>query len=249
MRYKKILYEYIDTFLNFIYPRNIYCILCDASIDRDEVYSICKDCKGKLRFIREKTCDICGKPLDELYLVERCLDCINNANYYEKAISCIEYDDLSKKIIYDLKYYKKRYISYHAAQIIYDRLMESGMYEFDIIIPVPLHKAKKRERTFNQASIIGKYLGKMMDIEIDNKALIRVKNTTVQNQLTKEERRENLENAFEVIDADRIINKDILLIDDVFTTGATANECTKALLEKGALNVYVATFATGRNVY
>ncbi len=249
MRYKKILHEYIDAFLNFIYPRNIYCILCDASIDRDVEYSICDECKGKLRFIKEKTCDKCGKPLDELYLIDRCIDCINSTNYYEKAISCIEYDDLSKTVIYDLKYHKKRYISYHVAEIIYDRLKESDMHSFDIIIPVPLHKAKEKERTFNQASLIGKYIGRMLAVEVDNRTLIRAKNTITQNQLTREERRENLEGAFEVIDNDRVKNKNILLIDDVFTTGATVNECSRKLLEGGAKNIYVATLATGRNMY
>lgn len=249
MKYIKTLYEYIDTFLNFIYPRNIYCILCDTSIDRDEGYSICQDCKDKLNFIDEKTCDKCGKPLEELYLIDRCPDCINNINYYSKAVSCIEYDDLSKKIIYDLKYHKKRYISYHVAELIYDRLRESYLYNFDIIIPVPLHKAKEKERTFNQASIIGKYLGQMLDVKTNNKTLIRVKNTITQNQLTKEERRKNLEGAFDVINEDNIANKDVLLIDDVFTTGSTVNTCAKVLLDKGALNVFVATLATGRNLY
>lgn len=249
MRYKKTLYEYIDVFLNFIYPRNIYCILCDASIDKDVKYSICDECKSKLRFINEKTCDKCGKPLDELYLIDRCIDCINNTNYYDKAVSCIEYDDLSKKIIYDLKYHKRRYISYHVAEIIYDRLMESDMHNFDIIIPVPLHKAKERERTFNQAGIIGKYLGRMLNVEVEKQILIREKNTITQNQLTREKRRENLKGAFNVVNADDIGNKNLLLIDDVFTTGATANECARVLVESGALNVYVATLATGRNMY
>ena len=67
--------------------------------------------------------------------------------------------------------------------------------------------------------------------------------------MTREERRENLEGAFEVIDNDRVKNKNILLIDDVFTTGATVNECSRKLLEGGAKNIYVATLATGRNMY
>lgn len=249
MRYTKLLYEYADTFLNFIYPRNIYCILCNASIERDEEYSICKDCKEKLKFIYDRTCDRCGKPLDDLYIPHRCPECIDNFNYYTKAVSCIEYDELSKKIIYNLKYYKKRYISYHVAEIIYDRLMESHIYDFDIIIPVPMHKAKEKERSFNQASLISKYIGYTTKIHVDDEVLIRAKKTITQNQLTKEERRENLKDAFKITNEDKVKSKNILLIDDIFTTGATVNECSKVLLEAGALNIYVATLATGRNYY
>ncbi|WP_432662658.1 ComF family protein [Wukongibacter baidiensis] len=249
MEYIKILKEYIDTFLNFIYPRNIYCIICNSSIEREEEYSICDECKDKLKFIWEKTCDKCGKPLDELYLADRCPECIDNSHYYTKAVSCIEYDDSAKKTIYDLKYHKKRYIAYHVAEIIYDRLIESDIHDFDIIIPVPLHKARQRERSFNQAGIISKYIGKMMNIDVDNRSLIRCRNTITQNQLTKEERRKNLEDAFEIINNNNIRDKNVLLIDDIYTTGSTVNQCSKVLTESGALNVYVATFATGRNYY
>ncbi|WP_432407082.1 ComF family protein [Wukongibacter sp. M2B1] len=249
MEYIKILREYIDTFLDFIYPRNIYCILCKSPIDREEEYSICEECKDKLKFIWEKTCDKCGKPLDELYLIDRCPECIDNPNYYTKAVSCLEYDDLSKEIIYNLKYYKKRYIAYHVAEIIYDKLIESDICSFDTIIPVPLHKAKQRERSFNQASLISKYIGQRVNADVDNRSLIRNRNTITQNQLTKEERKENLKGAFEVVNNANIKDRNILLIDDIYTTGATVNQCGKVLLENGALKIYVATFATGRNYY
>lgn len=248
MNYIKVIYDYADTFLNFIYPRNIYCILCNIPIDRDEKYSICHDCKMKLEFIRGRVCKQCGRSLDPLYIMDRCDECLDNPCFYKRAISCLEYDDLSKKIIFDLKYHKKRYISYHIAEIIYDRLKESDIY-FDIIIPVPLYGDKERERTFNQASIIGKYIGRMVEVDVDDKTLIRARNTTSQNKLTKEERRENLDGAFDVINKNNIINKNILLIDDIFTTGATINECSRILLENRARNVYAATFATGRNSY
>lgn len=249
MNYRKILYEYIDTFLNFIYPRNIYCILCNSPIDRDEEYSICGDCKEKLELIYGRTCAKCGKPLDDLYSIDRCHDCINNSQFFNRAVSCLEYDDLAKKIIYDLKYHKKRYISYHISEIMYDRLKIEGVDSFDMIIPVPLHAAKERERGFNQTYLIGKYLSKMTEKEVNNKTLVRVKNTITQNKLSREERRKNLKNAFEVINKENIDEKSILLIDDIFTTGSTVNECSRILLENGATDVYVATLATGRNNY
>lgn len=247
MNYKKILYEYIDTFLNFIFPRNIYCILCGKPVDRDEKYSICDECKTNLKFIEGKTCEKCGKPISEFHMERKCHECINSSRFFTKAISCIEYDDISKKIIYDLKYNKKRYISYHIAEIMYDRLKEEEMNCFDIIIPVPLHPTKEKNRSFNQASIIGKYLSRMTNIRIDNKALIRSKNTITQNMLTREQRRKNLEHAFNVVKRNDIIDKSILIIDDIYTTGATINQCSKVLIENGARSVYAVTLATGRN--
>lgn len=247
MNYKKILYEYIDTFLNFIFPRNIYCILCGKPVDRDEKYSICDECKTNLKFIEGKTCEKCGKPISEFHMERKCHECINNYRFFTKAISCIEYDDISKKIIYDLKYNKKRYISYHIAEIMYDRLKEEEMNCFDIIIPVPLHPTKEKNRSFNQASIIGKYLSRMTNIRIDNKTLIRSKNTITQNMLTREQRRKNLEHAFNVVKRNDIIDKSILIIDDIYTTGATINQCSKVLIENGARSVYAVILATGRN--
>lgn len=249
MNYRKFLYEYMDTFLNFIFPRNIYCILCGKPVERDEKYSICGDCKTNLQFIEGKTCEKCGKPIGEFDINGKCHECINSSHFFTKAISCIEYDDISKKIIYGLKYSKKRYISYHIAEIMYDRLKEEKMDCFDIIIPVPLHPIKKRDRSFNQANIIGKYLSYMTDISIDNKTLIRSKDTITQNMLTREQRRKNLEHAFNVVKRNDIINKSILIIDDIYTTGATINQCSKVLIENGARAVYAVTFATGRNDY
>jgi ComF family protein len=249
MNYIKLLYEYIDTLLNFIYPRNIYCISCNGPINRDEEYSICSGCREKLKLIYGKTCLKCGKPLDDLYISDICHDCMTSSHFFNKAISCLEYDELAKKIIYDLKYHKKRYISYHIAEIMYDRLKIEDMDGFDMIIPVPLHGLKERERGFNQTYLIGKYLSRMTEKEVNRKILVRTKNTITQNKLSREERRSNLERAFEVINKENIDKKGILLVDDIFTTGSTVNECSRVLLENGAKTVYVATLATGRNDY
>lgn len=248
MKFKSIFFEYIDTFLDFIYPRNIYCILCNKSIDKDKKYSICDECIEELKFIKDKMCLKCGKPLDEIYLYNNCPECIDSKVYYTRAISCVEYDDISKKLVYSLKYDKKRYIAYHMAEIMADKFKEVNIGKIDLIVPVPLHKAKERERTFNQAYLIAKYLGRMLDKYVDNKSLVRIKNTKTQNKLTKDERKCNLKKAFKVIERDNIRNKNILLIDDVFTTGSTVDECSKVLLGSGASKVYVLTFATGRNM-
>lgn len=248
MKYKKEIREYFDTFLNLIYPRNIFCILCEAPITREEKFSLCSTCRNTIVFLDKKTCAKCGKPIDEIYIPAKCPDCTNEDFYFTRAFSCVEYDENTKKIVYGLKYNGYRYFAYHISEIMVEHLRKLGFLDFDIIIPVPLHKARERERGFNQAYLIAKYLGRSLDKQIDKKSLIRAKNTMEQNKLTKEERRENLKKAFEIRENHNIIDKNILLVDDVFTTGETVNQCSKVLIENGAKKIYVITFATGRNI-
>ncbi len=248
MEYKKEVRNYFDTLLNFIYPRNIYCILCGVPIEREEKFSLCSPCKSEVMFLRGRVCDKCGKPLDELYIPNRCPQCTNREFYFTKAFSCVEYDENTKKIVYGLKYNGLRYFSYHISEIMGEHLTLLVNTNFDLIIPVPLHKNKERKRSFNQSFLIAKYLGRILDKPIDRKSLVRIKDTLEQNKLSKEERIENLRKAFEISENHNIIDKNILLVDDVFTTGETANQCSKTLIENGAKEIHVITFATGRNI-
>jgi len=113
----------------------------------------------------------------------------------------------------------------------------------DLILPVPLYKPKERERGFNQSALLGKYVAKEVNIPLNIDILTRVKNTKVMHSLNKKERIENVKEAFKVIDNGVVINKNILLIDDIFTTGSTVNICSKLLLSSGAKSVTVLTFA------
>lgn len=248
MNYKKVLNDYIDTFLNLIYPRNIYCILCNKAIKRDERYSLCNKCFESISFIGLKACNKCGKSLEKEYLLEDCHECIQQDHYFTRAISCVEYDEISKKIIFDLKYNKKRYLSYHMAEIMANRIKSFGKMDIDIIIPVPMYRKKEKRRSFNQAYLIASFFGKMMNIKVDKKILIKIKDTEAQNKLKKDERKKNLKNVFEFVSNKDIEGKNILLIDDVYTTGSTVDECSRILRKSGVSNIYVLTFATGRNL-
>ncbi len=248
MNLKRELIAYADVFLNFIYPRNIYCIVCNEAIERHEKYSLCGKCRNKVNFIEGKICIKCGKPLDEEYIPDLCHDCINTDYHFTRALSCIEYNDTAKDIIYALKYHKKRYISYHIAEIMKDRYSEFIRKNVDTIIPVPLHHRKEGERGFNQAYLISKYLGRWLEIHIDNKSLVRTKSTKSQNKLTRPERIKNMKNAFKIVCDKNIRGKKILIIDDIYTTGTTVNEISRELFSKGASDAYVLTFATGKNM-
>jgi len=213
--------------LDFIFPRNIYCIICNKPINKDEKFSLCSHCRREIKFLPDRSINKGLEPC-----------------YYTKAFSTIEYDIYAKKIIYDLKYKGKRYLSYHVAEIMFEQLEKVGLTEYDFIIPVPLHRDKEALRSFNQSYLIGKYLSQFTGKPILKDALIRVKDTKEQSKLTKEERLKNIYNAFKAF-PDMIINKDVLLVDDVITTGSTVNEASKALVKAGVKNIYVMTFATG----
>jgi len=245
---EKGFYSYIDAFMNFIYPRNIFCIVCGASITKTEKYSMCYECREKTPFITAGECEKCGKPLESLYLPSECPDCIRGEHLFDRGYSCVEYNEQMKQLVYKLKYGKQRYIAYHLAEIMSDKLIKIGLENIDVIIPVPLHKKKLREREFNQAQLISKYIAKARGWHVEDKNLIRTKMTLSQNKLSKDERKDNVKNAFLLTKKEELTGKNILLVDDIYTTGSTFNACCKELQKAKPKAIHVITFTTGRNV-
>lgn len=244
---RNIFYELKESFLDLIFPSDIYCISCNKPI-YNEIYSICEECKDKLHWIRGKTCDVCGKPLEEWYFPNECSDCMQTKHAFTKGFSCVIYDEMERKIIIDLKYNGKSYIAKNIAEIMYHRIKQQDIH-IDYIVPVPLHKKKENERGFNQSQLISKYLSKMLGIELKKDALMRTRYTQPQNQLTLSQRKRNLMNAFKVKNTSNLNNKNILLIDDVFTTGNTVDACSKELFTANVSAIYILTYAIGKNSY
>ncbi|QZY54324.1 ComF family protein [Crassaminicella profunda] len=240
--------RYIDTFLDFIYPRNIYCILCNESIEKTEKYSLCQSCKEKINFIADRICEKCGKPLDDFYLSKECPDCIKTKHYFTKGFSCVEYNEHMKELVHKLKYKNHRYIAYHMAEMMISQLKKHDLNDIDYIVPVPLYKKKERKRGFNQSELLSKYIGKVMNWKVEKNNLIKIKDTKSQNQLNKDERKNNLENAFFVQAKEDFVDKNILLVDDVYTTGSTIDACSKEIRKAKPKEIYSISFATGKNI-
>ena len=228
----------INVFLDFLYPENISCILCDCSISKNTTYSMCKDCFSNINFILDG-CIKCGKPMINYSLEEQSID---------KVISCVEYTEISKKIVFGLKYNNKTYLSKYIATIMKEKLDLENI-KFDYILFVPLHKKRLRQRGFNQAEKIAMDLSKIVDIPtVDN--ISRKYNTKRLYKLGKEERINELKNAFVI--KENIIdlkNKNVLLVDDIFTTGSTVNEISKILKINGVNKVFVSTFLTRTDTF
>ena len=238
--------EIIKILINYVYPKNITCIICDNPIKLTNSYSLCKNCFKKLNFILDG-CNKCGKPrvnrnLEREGLIE-CNYCYNKTFYFDKVISCIEYDDTSKKLILDFKYKRKTYLCRYIAYLMKEKFLLEGI-KIDYILFVPLHKKRLKERGFNQAEKIANRLGELLDIPVLD-CISRVKNTKKLYKLNKKGREKELKNGFKVKENINLIkNKNVILIDDIFTTGSTANEISKVLKINAVNSICIFTLLT-----
>ncbi|MCR5273012.1 MAG: ComF family protein [Lachnospiraceae bacterium] len=239
---KMICKTIINKALETIYPPR--CALCD-----DIVYDgrdICFECEKKMKLPGDAVCLKCGKTLYDRGR-EYCKRCEKGESYFVQGKIIFEYEGDIKESIYHFKYGNRReYAAFYAriANEVYGDWIERKGVE--LIVPVPMHKKKKRYRGYNQAEIFAKELSKLTDIRC-NDVVLRLKNTKPQAKLNQEERKNNLLNAFK-IKSDIVKYKKILVIDDIFTTGSTINEIAKELLDAGAKEVYMLCIASRRDV-
>ena len=232
-------------FLDLLYPRR--CPLCHRIL-RNSHQLICLDCAGDLRPVSGPRCYKCGKPVngDEEY----CRDCGAHPGAFDQGRGIFLYDDRMRYSIMKYKYFGCQEYSrfYGKALYIYGKDM-LALWKPQIIIPVPLHRRKQRIRGFNQAEKIAMDLSKIVDIPtVDN--ISRKYNTKRLYKLGKEERINELKNAFVI--KENIIdlkNKNVLLVDDIFTTGSTVNEISKILKINGVNKVFVSTFLTRTDTF
>lgn len=246
---KGILSTFREGFLDLIYPSNIYCISCGNIIDDSRPYALCDDCVRMLKWANGRTCGRCGKILQEDYGPELCTDCTEIGHVFDKGFTCVEYGPAERELVHQFKYKDKAYLGRKLAEIMYDRMRQEELKP-DFILPVPMFKRKKRQRGYNQAAILAECLAKHMELPCDERLLVRVAETEAMSRLGALDRRRNIREVFSVPHnrAERLAGKTVLLVDDVYTTGSTADACAAALLEAGAAGVFVFTFASGANL-
>lgn len=231
-----------EIFLQLIYPRR--CPVCD-NIVTPFGEKICPRCITKLKIIEEPWCIKCGKAL--LQETALCRDCERQEHYFERGRSLYEYRSAALSI-YRFKYGGRReYASLYASHI---RRFLGPFIESvrpDMLIPIPLHRKRYRKRGYNQAEILAKEISSEMNIPVCKGAMRRIKNTSVMKMLAPSERRDNIKNAF-IISRNSVKLKTIIIIDDIYTTGATIDEAARALKEAGAKKVYFVTLAGGSSL-
>jgi len=205
--------------------------------------TLCGACWKNIRFISKPYCACCGAPFDiPVDEGALCAACLDRPPDYAKARSAMIYDDASKNLVLGFKHGDRL----HAVPALATWMQQAGkdlIDETSVIIPVPLHWWRLFTRRYNQAALLAQALSRGTGKPIAVDALKRIRATAPQGKMKRDERRKNVKNAFRLNPRyeQRVENKNILLIDDVLTSGATAGECARILRAAGAAKVSVLT--------
>jgi ComF family protein len=216
----------------------------------------CPVCIGEFHAITPPFCHQCGKvfksPVSDSHF---CGDCIQKNKPFQRVRSAGIYNGSLMEAIHQLKYSGKTQFAKPLGRVLFGSFLNYFLdVNIDLIIPVPLHASKLRSRGFNQVilmltewpALAAKALSSFPTIDYQGKMIARKKKTESQTGLGKEKRKSNVKGAFSVLLPESIHGKQVLLVDDVYTTGATTEECTNALINHGARNVHILTLARSR---
>ena len=226
----------LQTFIGLFFPKT--CLSCDKRLLENEQF-ICSNCNNSLKFL-ENICIICGAPKT----TRECKVCRTNEFQFDKARSVFMFNKVVQNMIHEFKYNEMTQIAKFMGMKAQEYIERFQPFDhIDYIVPVPLHKVKKRSRGFNQAEYLAREISKNLNWKHLPKLIKRKKFTETQTKLNKDQRKKNVSLAFAINTKYDIKGKNILLVDDVFTTGATANSITIALKEKQVNKVYVLTIA------
>lgn len=233
----------METVIDRLFPPR--CVICDRALKQSET-GVCHKCQPLLHKIESPYCMKCGKPLgDESEIL--CNDCSIRSHSYERGRSVFLYDSAMKTSLYRFKYHgRKEYAVFYATQ------MAHHLYRFlndipnSVLIPIPIHEKRYEKRGYNQAALIGAELSKITGIPMREDILFRVEDTRKQKELGVRERENNLKKAFKTYTNDVELNTAIL-IDDIYTTGATIDAAARCLKASNVANVYFVTLSIGRN--
>ncbi|RLD12129.1 MAG: ComF family protein [Chlamydiae bacterium] len=224
--------------VDLFYPPQ--CVLCNKALTGKEKY-ICNDCFDSLPLISGPHCPKCSRPIrtrnGENQLCGICR--IQPDKNIKITVAAAEYQGLMKRLIHLYKYERQQFLSKFFAHIIVEQIKKKNIESsFDLLVPIPLHWTRKRWRGFNQARELCRNISPLINVPIvPESAFCRVRRTTPQVQLNAASRTANIRGAFAVRKNKYIKDKNIALVDDVYTTGATSGECSRMLLGSGAKSV------------
>jgi len=232
----------IERYLQFLLPPQCQC--CEKFLEEGQ-QGICPDCLSKIRWIEPPLCTLCGVPfLSSEVENHPCGACLTRGKYFTMARAVGYYEGPLREAIHRWKYEEKSYLT-----LFFGEKLAEGFcrywdpQSFDLIIPVPLHSKRLRKRGFNQALLLVKELSRRTQIPYSKRLLQKRILTPPQVNLSGGEREKGVRGSFHIQRDEEIEGKSILLVDDVYTTGATVNECSKVLLKAGAERVDVLTIA------
>ena len=234
---------FLKALLDTLFPP--LCHGCRQFIPDAGKLHLCADCRAGSRAITSPCCPVCGIPfLTEAGIDHRCGACLSDPPRFDAARSAVLFEGAVRELIHRFKYSSKVQHGRPLALLAAGHLAGfAGECAADLVIPVPLHVKRLRERGFNQAVLLGEILAKQWGLPLSRRNLRRTRWTEPQISLTAAERKQNVQGAFSLSDRAAVKDRKILLVDDVFTTGSTVAECARTLKKGGAKAVYVVTVA------
>ena len=238
LQLSSLLREMFETATVFLYPAT--CRGCEEFLGIVPVPYICSDCWQDVQYLEPPWCDICGTPgVNGL-----CDDCAISPPRYGKLRAIAFYQTTLQQAIHLFKFEKKKVFAQHLIELINGHIPpDCDIATYDFILPIPIHKKRLRERGFNQATLLADGIAKAEDIPVLVDTLVRQRHTVAQSSLDRDARQQNIVGAFEVRNPSVIRGKRILIIDDVFTTGATIREAVSELWTADPAEIDVLTLA------
>jgi competence protein ComFC len=219
------------------------CAVCHVSVPRASY--ICQDCLDKAQRIVAPFCAKCSEPFPGAIDGEfTCANCAHRALAFDAAVSAYRSRGVVRFVILQFKYNRQLHLRHPVAEWLQEAMNDARLRDrnFDCIVPVPLHPARFRERGFNQAELLATILGKRITLTL-SLALERIRYTRSQTAFDRIDRMENLRGAFRLRKRMNVRGLQVLLVDDILTTGSTLSECARVLREAGARSVHAVTAA------
>jgi competence protein ComFC len=224
-----------------LYPA--VCVSCDAAIEFDEY--LCAGCEASAPRLTPPFCARCSEPFGgAISDTFTCANCAHRELHFECAVAAYRSRGVVRKVLHDFKYGHQRHLRHPLAGWLCAALEDPRLTDrnFDLVVAVPLHSARQRERGFNQAALLAELLARETGLRLHD-VLERIRYTTTQTAYDRAERMRNLEGAFRLRRGADVQGLRVLLIDDVLTTGSTLSECARVLKAAGAVSVHAATAA------
>lgn len=222
-----------------------FCHICSALLERPGERLVCEECWKRLLPEPSAHCLCCGRFYPGSVASHVCPACVEAPPFFIRHRSACRYRGVAKELILLFKYQKLRVLGKDLARFLYSSLKdEEGLWwEAEALVPVPLHPHRYKQRGFNQAEYLAQELSGLSGIPLNKNRLVKWRDALPQTSLSGESRRDNLIGAFAVKGRGTFSDKIVVLVDDVFTTGSTIQECSRTLLESGAREVRAVTLA------
>ena len=229
---------------DWLYPR--VCPGCGEPSDRPGRH-LCWACFQRVDLHSRSLCSICGHPAEgDLAHAFVCGACRDVKPAFDRARAAGHFHGLLRELIHQFKYEQALWLKHDLADLLAGCLSAHfSASEIDVVVPVPLHPVRLRERSYNQAGLLARELAGRINRRFDARSLVRIRKTESQTQYDASHRRMNALGAFAVASPEWVTQRCVLLVDDVMTTGATLSECARMLKKAGAHKVWAATVARG----